>query len=657
MTAPNDTVSIARSTSGPAGNASGAAAIFAVIATAAAGPTATPFLARNDADPSAIHTGGALPEVAEIISSYSRAATIPVRAASAVVGDVLDIDVSDFTGTAVPGVSATLVPYINAEVIVDFPTGGTLGVAADGITYRTSRDAGHSWSAPQALGAATFIDVPVVNARIVLEPPSAQVTQLVTYANANRTAFLAHIIYTTGTVHGAADSTSDDAIQIAATNTATAITLLATLVAGLSLHMLRGSTVHLVTQSGASVTAALAAVVAASAAATASGTAQDAISGFVAFEAALEAHEASTVAHTIADAVNVVVATVPTRGTVIADDAIAVDTTGPTMDAAGLAACFAGTAGVGGLVRFQLSKFGGVVVAGAFDPAVLWSALIAGLDLLRSSQVPVIAIIEARPPTDAETDTQYRIALEAEWAAYHDERVYVCAGRHGRYDPATLARTGAQLLRSHLAPLAARLAALDYGESPGVVRAADRLTTGPSAFGGPLAGYRIYDDAGARIGHDERTAPGLQPAGFGVLATFPNAADPMKPYSFEPLTRAPTGNLAPHITHQRVLNVIEGVIFAELTNEIQAGLLYEPGRDTIRADIADSLDAQLANRVLAETGDPAQTKSARISRLSVAVDRNAAINPANPEVPVYVEVDTRFYVSEFPVQLNVNRLG
>ena len=380
MTSPNQTVSITRSTSGPAGNAAGAVAIFAVIGTAAAGDVASPILARNDGDPSEVYTGGMMPEYAEIISSYARAATIPIRATSAAPGAYGVIDITGFTGTAIPAVDAAVVPYIDAEVYIRWRTGGDLGDASDGITYDLSIDGGYNFGDVTPLGALTYVDADVAHARVQLAPPTAQVTQLVTYANANRTAFLAHIIYTTGTVHGAADTTSDDNVQAAATNTATAITLLATLVTGLSLHMLRGSTVHLVTQSGAGVTAALAAVVAASAAATASGLAQDAITGFLAFEAALEAHEASIVAHTIADAVNVVSATQPTRGTVIAGDIVQVATTAPTLNAAGL------TAAMTALENFEGSHYGGVVVAGAFDPSILWAALIAGLDSLRDSQ-------------------------------------------------------------------------------------------------------------------------------------------------------------------------------------------------------------------------------------------------------------------------------
>lgn len=648
MASPNDSVSIARTTAGPAGDAAGAAAIFAVLATAAGGDANDPVLARNDGDPTVVYTGGELPLVAEIISSYSGQATIPTRVTSAVPGAYDAIDISDFTGTAIPTVDASVVPYLDSEVYIDFPVGGTVGVAADGIVYRVSRDGGRTFGARTALGALSYIDVGTVHGRILLTPPAAQVTQLVTYANANRTAFLAHIPYTTGTVHGSADTTSDDNVQAVATNTATAITLLATLVTGLSLHMLRGSTVHLVTQSGPSVTAALAAVVAASAAATASGTAQDAITGFLAFEAALEVHEASTVAHTIADAVNVVSATVPTRGTIVADDIIQVATTGPTMDAAGLAAAFAA------LVTFTGSIYGGVVVAGAFDPDVLWSPLIAGLDALRESQVPVIALVEARAREDGETAAQYRIALEAEWAAYHDERVFVMPDR-GRLDPATVARSGAQLKRSHLAPFAARLAALDYGESPGVPKIAGRSIGKPSKFGGPLDGFLIYDSAGAQIGHDERADPGLAPAGFLVTTSYRRAPDPTKPYIFQPKGRAADGNRAPHVAHQRVAAVVEGILYEVLTDEFESGLLYEPGRDTIRNDVADGLDAQLENVVFDEVGDPTiDPAGARISQLTVRVDRNAEIDPDDPEIAFDVVLRTRFYVSSFTVRLRIN---
>jgi hypothetical protein len=634
LTTPNEIVSISRSTSGPATDAAGAAAIFAVIGAAAAGDANTPVLTRNDRDPGALFEGGPLVEFAEIVSSYSRQATIPVRASTANPGAYGALDTSGMSGTVVAAADASYVPYVDAELYVIFDTGGDLGDAEAGITYRTSSDGGRTFGPRTALGSGSAITFSDVHARITLTPPSAA---LITRVNAARTAILAHLALGTST-HLAADTVNDDGIGSAAATLAGALTLAGQLRTAALAHATY-NTSH--TADDADSFADLPAAPASSAALAA---------WLEAFSEAWNDHVATTGSvHGAADATNVVPEADLDAGAIEAGDVIQGTTIGPTMDATAL------DDAMDALVEFNGSLFGGLIVAGAFDPSTMWTPLINGLDALRASQVPIgVAIVEARPPADGETVAQYRLALAAEWEAYEDERVHVVSG-WGRYDPATLDRCAAQRYRSHAAPLAARLAALDYGESPGVPKVSERDRTRPSRFGGPLAGFRIYDDSGNLVGHDERANPGLAAAGFGVVTSYRRAASKTAAHVFQPRNKAPAGNRAPHIAHQRILAVVEGVIYQVGTEEIEARLLYEPGRQTIRADVADAFDAQMRNRVLAETGDPAQTTAARVSRLLVEVDRNAVIDPADPIVPINVEVDTPFYTSAFSVNLQVNR--
>lgn len=644
MTTPNQSVSIARSTSGPATDAAGAAAIFAVIGCAADGSLVAPTLVRNDRDPTTVYEGGPLVEVSEIVSSYSRQATIAMRAATDVAGSCGTINLDDFSGTIEIDTDDAVVPYVDAELYIVFDQGGTLGTAADDIQYRVSTAGRYGPFGPRtALGAGASILVESINVRVLLSVSSSG---YVTRVNALRTAMLAHFTTTAGGVHLASDTSSDDGIASAATDLATSLTLAGTLITAAIAHA-TNNTAH--TTDDANSFADM----------PSAPTNEHTLVTFLdAFTVMWNTHVHRTtgstgnVIHGAADDAHLVTA-VP-LASIEDGNIIQIPISGPTWDATGLAAAFAA------LADYTGSFFGGVLIPGSFDPSLHWATLIAGLNLLRDNQVPVIAIIEARGPTPAvdetpgETVAEYRMNLTAEWAAYTDERVHVVAGR-GRYDPATLARCGSQYYRSHLAPLGARLAALDYGESPGATKDTDRDPARPSKFGGPLDGFRIYDDANILIGWDERKNPGLADGGFGVTTSFPHVSNRLAAYAYRPRDKAPAGNRAPHIAHQRVVNVVEFMIYEVFTEEIEAKLLFEPGRFTLRNDVADGLDIEANNRILAVTGDPALTNAARLSRLLVRVDRNLVIDPGDPVIAVYVEVDTAFYTSAFTVNLQVNK--
>jgi hypothetical protein len=631
MVTPSQTVTIARSTAGPATDAAEAAAVFAVIGTAASGDDNAPHLARNDRDPTSRHAGGPLVETAEIIMSYSGMSAILVKAATATPGAYGTLDDSAFDGTAVPTADATLVPYVNGELYIIFDTGGTLGDAEDGITYRTSPDGGRTLSSAKSLGAATTITETSLNGRVLLSVPQDELIDLVIDL---RTKIVAHFAMGAST-HNSADVTSGVGIGSAPATEAAAITVLNQIRAAVLLHA-ANATAH----NSADITS-FADLPAAATNGPTGVTLANAI------RAGYEIHRVNVVAHDGADSTNTIAEPAALDGTIVEGDIIQLPTTGPTLDAAGLAAAMTA------LVEYNGSLFGGVVVVGAFAPATLWAALINGLDSLRENHIPVIGVIEARLPTSGETASQYRASLEAAWEAYRDERVYRCAGDL-RYDPATLARCGAQYYRTKLAPFVARLAALDFGESPGVTTTTQRTRGRPSAFGGPLAGVRIYDDAGNRIGHDERANPGLNAAGFGVVTSYTRVPSRTAAYVFEPKTAAPDGNTAPHITHQRIAAVVEGAIYEKGTELIQTRQLAEPDRSTLRADVADDFDAALEERVFRYTGDPDQSRAARISSLDIAVDRAAEIDIAEPVVPVSADVKTPYYISQIQVSLRIN---
>ncbi len=633
MVTPNQTTTIARSTAGPATDAAEAAAVFAIIAPAAVEPDDDgPYLARNDRDPTSRYGGGPLVEVSEIVMSYSGMSAVLVRAETATPGAYGSLDDADFAGTAIVATDAATVPYVDGELYIIFDTGGTLGDAEDGITYRTSPDGGRTMSGRKALGAGTTITEPLLNARVTLNVSEAE---LVALANDERTKFLAHLAMGSGT-HNSADTTSGVGIGAASTNRATAITLLAQIRAAALLHA-ANATAH-----NSADTTSFAALPAAPASAPA------AVAFANAFKAAYAVHAANTTVHDAADATNVITAADALEATIVAGDILRAATTGPRLDAAGLATA------MDALVAYNGSLFGGIVVVGEFDPATLWTPLINGLDALRENQIPIgVALVETRLPDEDETATAYRASLDGAWAAYRDERVYRVSG-DGRYDPATLARCGAQLRRSHLAPMAARLAALDFGESPGITVKTERTRGRATSFGGPLDGYRIYDDSGNRIGHDERVNPGLNAAGFGTVTSYTRVPSRTAAYVFEPKTAAPDGSTAPHITHQRIAAVVEAAIYEKGTELIQTRQLAEPDRSTLRADVADDMEAGFKERVYSYTGDPDQSTSARLSALTVDVNRSAEIDVAEPVVQLDVDLTTPFYISQFQVRLRIN---
>lgn len=732
-------VPLARNTAGPATNPAEAAAIFAVLGTAASGPENTPQIIRRDTDPATLHTAGPLVEACKAISGYSRQATVAVRLIEDEPGAYGTIDLSAFLGTALPAADDTVVPYNSHEVYIVFPE-GTSSVGTAGASYKWSADGGRTLSGRISLGTATSIMLAALNVKIDLGPPAAQVTAFIAAVVEARADTLAHLADVVA--HDAAD-TSAEQIALAASSPPTTgdeAWAVMNLVAAAYFSHRTNITVHngpdpvnvvshaaatdvhsgidlyleYRTDYNAHLGIALAAAAAGLRVATATvaspvtltsadlldpgeallavyprrltfttggltpadapadvdivGTGYDdaplsetlALSQIAGAVTSVNAYKTitsldfpsadgtdATIAigygmgvHNSADVTNTLTATAPSHGTILANDVIQIPTTAPTYDAAAIAA------GMAALATYTATVFGGVAVAGAFPP-VAWGNMVTGLDDLREAQRPVVAVLETRLPTDLETPTTYRLALEAEWADTEDERIYVCAGG-GRYYPPEIKQLDYQSERTALVPLVARLARLDYGTSPGLVDptvAAPGLK--PSSFGGKLDGYRVHDSAGNLVGHDERINPGLRDAGFGVVTSLP-LEDPSSAFVWEPLTRAPDGSTAPHISQQRVVNVVEQLIYLHGTRLVQTLALLEPGRVTIRSGIADQIDNKIENEVR-------NVVQGRMSSFEFEVDREADISGTPTSVPFTANLQTGRYISELPGTLNVNQ--
>ena len=128
---------------------------LAVVGPCTLGPNATPTLCWSTADVKATFGTGPAVEAACYEIKHTGRPVLFVRSATFDAGEYSDLDVSDVTGTSVVTTNAATEPTDDAECVVEFVTGGNVGVA--GITYRTSVDDGRNWSAPIALGTATNI--------------------------------------------------------------------------------------------------------------------------------------------------------------------------------------------------------------------------------------------------------------------------------------------------------------------------------------------------------------------------------------------------------------------------------------------------------------------------------------------------------------------
>jgi hypothetical protein len=120
-------------------------------------------------------------------------------------GEYDTIDNSEFTGTVVPAVVASLVPRNECELYVEIIESGVPGTT--GITYKKSTENGRiALSGLLRLGTATRITFGDTNCGIELDPPAAQVAALIALA----TELLADrpLHYADAVAHNSADATA-----------------------------------------------------------------------------------------------------------------------------------------------------------------------------------------------------------------------------------------------------------------------------------------------------------------------------------------------------------------------------------------------------------------------------------------------------------------
>lgn len=337
-------------------------------------------------------------------------------------------------------------------------------------------------------------------------PVASNLATAVTLANDLRTKYEAHRVLTAGTVHGGADSTNAAAVaavtathggadsssgsDIPGTTVSTlalARTCMIALKAAALLHVvLTAGSVH-----GAADTTAQTALTAISV--SSSSTGQQVLTAALAYADAMfgdgsttnDAHTLRTTSsiHGIEDTTDLITATTPTAGTLVAGDIIRVQTFAPSPSADDLAAAFSVLA---------LSDYTpGIVLLPGRTPASLGPTITAGLDLLKANGKPCECIIQARRATDVESQADLRDALEDEWDDT-DKRLFVCATdalctlTEGS---ATLA-VGKERFCGFASNYTVRRVVNPFYETTWRVQPA-------------LEGVRLVNDSGVVVGHDE----------------------------------------------------------------------------------------------------------------------------------------------------------
>ncbi len=511
--------------------------IVAVVGPTSDGPVATPAAFARTKDVIANFKSGPAVEAACSLIQLTGKPVVIVRTDASNPSSETPIDLSGFTGTSTPVIDAATDPDDDYEAQIVFTTGGTVGTA--GIKYRTSLDGGRTQSAVAALGTATSIVIPTPAGvvRVDLQAPTAPIIAL---ANDLRTQFLAHIAYTTGSVHLHADATSGVGVPVAATTLATAINLLNHIRTGYEAHRVNvgagGSQVHLAADNVDTITAPVA-----TDADTARALANDLKTKFA-------AHEANTTAHTIADAVNVVTAAsapAANTGTIVAGDVVTFRT---------LAAYWNNTDLQAGLDALTNTKqtWNIALIVGPAD-ASSFSAVDAWLVGLEQKNKFKYAIMSTRIPDIGESEATYQAALAGIFGNSASVWIDLCAG--------ACKLTSAVTARSYRRPVAW----IDAVRASSV----DPRTDLAEVLQGPLPATSITDSNGNPDDHDESLFPGLDDQRFTVLRTFDG-----RPGVFINNGRifAPIGSDFIFVQFRRVMNIactaLVGYLELRLSSEV-----------------------------------------------------------------------------------------
>lgn len=237
----------------------------------------------------------------------------------------------------------------------------------------------------------------------------------------------------------------------------------------------------------------------------------------------------------------------------------------------------------------------GVVIAGAID-ATYFDEIKASHDRLIAASRPRWFLAHARDQgasTWGETASAWASALLAATPGFSGSNAKFVAVAAGACDVVDGLHGDATLRRSVAFPIAARLAAIDVSEHPGRVRS------------GPLALEALHHDMASS------SLQALDAAGF-IGAQSIQGVDG---YYATSATRAAAGSDFSAIMRVRVACFAARAALARMVEECNESILVN-NDGTIRADVADGLDASVTSYMTRELGR-------RVSSVSVTVDRTA----------------------------------
>lgn len=271
----------------------------------------------------------------------------------------------------------------------------------------------------------------------------------------------------------------------------------------------------------------------------------------------------------------------------VAGDRYYLKTTAPVFTASALATALTALEGAG------VRDHEGVVVVGAID-ATYFDEIEASHDRLIAASKPRWIIGHARGQGSAlqgETNAQFVASLLGAtpgFSGQNAELVVIAAGEGTL--PDSLHRD-AVLRRSVLHSIAPRIGSIDAAEHPGMVR------------GGPLEMTTLVHDLASS------DFASLDAGGFLGAQSIQGAEG----FYATDVTRAPAGSDFGTLMRVRVMCLAARVALARMVEELNSSPDVNPD-GTIRADVADGLDASVTSYVARELGRRVTSVQVQVSR-------------------------------------------
>lgn len=510
-------------------------------------------------------------------------------------------------GTAIPVAAQGSAPNDDYEVYVEFISGGTVGT--DGITYQWSLDGGRTMSPLVALGTDIVIAIPNSLTSFFLDPVEAGLVALV---NDLRTDMLAHFILTTGSVHLASDTTSDDGVGSAATSLATALTLVNTLRTALIAHA-ANLTAHTIADTA--ITALLLPAAALNA--------QEAVALANALKSAYNTHRVKltgTVHGGSGDTTNVTAATDASPGTILAGDSFSAATTAPLWNTAQLDAA---------LEKLQRSslQWDVCLILGPVTSTNQANSIGTRITAMEAAYKYKRFFCNFRIPNAGETETAYLTAYKAAFDAVTIHEISMAAGSQEFESAASRPRR--------------------YRRPPSWMAAVDCIVLGPhvdlayvnDGAGALPLGSTITDETGNPKHHDEDLDGGLDTARALTLRSVPGY--PGKVFITNPRTLAQLGTDFVWVQLWGVMCKVLDAAIPKLIGQLSAGIQSDPAT----GKVLDAAAKDLEQNVLEEVENKVLSKG-WASSANVAIDRTTNIL-SSPVILVDVSVVPLAYIKKF----------